>query len=112
MSVTVNIEVTATPDPHAGRGVAWYRSREATKAFTEGRSEVVVPLGQDMEVGVELTWRARDRTDRSIERVVATGDAADRVAISVGGEPHSMEALVIGAAPVGLPAGRTESGPA
>ncbi len=108
MSVTVTIEVTGIPDPHAGRGVAWYRSREATKAFTEGRREVVVPLGQDMEVGVELTWRARERTDRSVERLIATGDAADRVAFSVGDEPHSVDVLVIGAAPVGLPAGASQ----
>lgn len=108
MSVTVSIEVVQTPDPHAGRGVAWYRSRDATEALTEGRREVAVPLGQDFEVGVEITWRARDRTDRSVERLIATGDAAERVAISVGSEPHAVEVLVIGATPVGLPAGAAE----
>lgn len=108
MSVTVTVEVTGTPDPHAGRGVAWYRSRQATEAFTEGRREVDLPLGQDFEVGVEITWRARDRTDRSVERLAATGDVADRVAISVGSEPNAVDVLVIGATPVGLPAGVPE----
>jgi hypothetical protein len=108
MSVTVTVEVTRTPDPHAGRGVAWYRTREATEAFTEGAHEIAVPLGQDVEVGVELTWRARERTDRSVERVVATGDASDRVAISAGTDPHGVDVVVTGATPVGLPAGEPE----
>jgi hypothetical protein len=105
MSARVTVEITETPDPHAGRGVAWYRSREATEGFTEGRRQVTVPLGQDLEVGVELTWRARGRTDRSVERLVATGEASDRVAISAGSEPNAVGVLVVGAVPVGLPAG-------
>ncbi len=108
MSVIVTVEVAETPDPHAGRGVAWYRSREATEAFTRGRHEIAMPLGQDLEVGVELTWRARERTERSVERLIATGEESDRVSVSAGSEPHSVGVLVTGATPVGLPAGSRE----
>ena len=104
LAVTVTVEVTDTPDPHASRGMAWSRSREATDALTEGRREIAVPLGQDFEVGVELTWRARERTDRSVERLVATGEESGRVAVSTGSDHHGVGVVVIGATPVALPA--------
>jgi hypothetical protein len=109
MSVIVTVEVAETPDPRAGRGVAWYRSQEATEAFTQGRHEIVMPLGHDLEVGVELTWRARERTERAIERLVATGDESDRVSVSAGTQAHRVRATVTGATPMGIPAGGGEA---
>ena len=67
------------------------RSREHAAASRNAAHRAArLTSGQDLEVGVELTWRARERTDRSVERLIATGEESDRVRVSAGGEPHSV----------------------
>ena len=103
MSATVRIDVVGRPSPGAARGVAWYRTEEATEALTQGGVLVSTHLGEDIEVGAELTWRATGATERVILRLVATGDERDVATVSAGSGLNALVVAVRGAAPAGIP---------
>jgi hypothetical protein len=103
MSATVAIDVVGRPSPRAARGVAWYRTEEATEALTQGGVVASAHLGEEIEVGAELTWRATGATERVIMRLVATGDEQDVATVSAGSGVNALVVAVKGAAPAGLP---------
>ncbi len=99
---TTQIQIIETEAPSRSKGRGWARIGSGDTAVFAGTTPrtVVAELGDVIEVtiAVEIRRSTRVTKERTVERLVVTGDPSDRVELSLG-SPQPYGAAITGVRP-------------